>query len=77
MLRSKFCQGLKCVDKQSEFGCKLLQGANNLGSKVCISHNKATIIVFCLANNIFMVARRLRASHKTDYDCWLEFFVAH
>ena len=24
-----------------------------------------------------MVARRLSASHKTDYDCWLEFFVAH
>ena len=50
---------------------------NSLGSKVCISHNKATIIVFCLANNIFMVARLLSASHKTDYDCWLEFFVAH
>lgn len=33
--------------------------------------------MFCLANNIFMVAPRLSASHKTDYDCWLEFFVAH
>ena len=27
MLRSKVCQGVKCVDKQSEFGSKVFQGA--------------------------------------------------
>ena len=27
MLRIKLCQGVKCVDKKSEFGCKVFQGA--------------------------------------------------